>query len=252
MGDVVILALCLASLIGRFSLYEVVHELSPCTLSNEGRHRLVGTKTIRDTRREEIIAAARDLFSSKGYHGTSIPDIAKAAGISTGLIYYIFPGKEDILLACCERGAAMHLNLFERTRDIADPLERFDVIVRDLYTLLDAGSRSLVIMYKDISTLQRETGKRIISSVKNLDEHFVELFEEGQRLGVFRQDIPAPRVLAANVLSLGHIWALQKTWHFSPEITLDMYIDAQLDFFHTQLLGEAAKPNREKPATERD
>jgi AcrR family transcriptional regulator len=196
----------------------------------------MSAKTIRDIRREEIIAAARDLFSRKGFHGTSMPDIAQAAGISTGLIYYIFPSKEDILLACCEEVAALHFDLFSQANHIADPLERFDYIVRELYTSLDRGSKRLIIMYRDSSTLPRETRQRILSMIKNLDNRFLELIEEGQRMGVFRQDIPEPRILAANVLGLGHLWALHKTWHFEPEVDLETYLSSQLDYFHAQLL----------------
>lgn len=195
-------------------------------------------KTTRDVRREEIITAARDLFSRKGFHGTSMPDIAHAAGISTGLIYYIFPCKEDILLACCEEVATMHLDLFNQVNHIANPLERFDFIVRELYTSLDRGSKRLIIMYRDSSTLPRETRQRILNMIKNLDNRFLELFEEGQRMGVFKADIPNLRVLAANVLGLGHLWALHKTWHFEPEIDLEAYISAQLAYFHAQLLPE--------------
>lgn len=196
----------------------------------------MSTKTIRDIRREEIIAAARDLFSRKGFHGTSMPDIAQAAGISTGLIYYIFPSKEDILLACCEEVAALHFDLFSQANHLADPLERFDYIVRELYTSLDRGSKRLIIMYRDSSTLPRETRQRILSMIKNLDNRFLELIEEGQRLGIFRQDIPELRILAANVLGLGHLWALHKTWHFEPEVDLETYLSSQLNYFHAQLL----------------
>src|SRR6266849_606121 len=125
-------------------------------LSNEG-WRYMRAKTIRDTRRKEIITAARDLFSRKGFHGTSIPDIAHAAGISTGLIYYIFPSKEDILLACCQEVATLHLDFFAQTVDIANQLERFDFIVRELYKDLDDSSKRILIMYRDSSTLPRET-----------------------------------------------------------------------------------------------
>ncbi|HVB23461.1 MAG TPA: TetR/AcrR family transcriptional regulator [Ktedonobacteraceae bacterium] len=199
----------------------------------------MSAKTIRDTRREEIIAAARDLFSRKGFHGTSMPDIAHAAGISTGLIYYIFSNKEDILLACCEEVATLHLDLFNRANHITDPLERFDYIVRELYRSLDEGSKRLIIMYRDSSTLPRETRQRMLAMIKNLDQRFLMLFEEGQRAGVFRSDIPEPRVLAANVLGLGHLWGLHKTWHFAPDIDLETYISAQLDYFHAQLLPGA-------------
>lgn len=190
----------------------------------------------RDMRRVEIVKAACDLFSHKGYHGTTMPDIARAASISTGLIYYIFPNKEHILLACCENTAAIHLDIFERTRNIAHPLERFDAIVHELYTMLDRESKVLLIIYKDISTLQRETRQCILAMIKNLDNQFIMLFEEGQRAGIFASDITELTVLAANVLGLGHMWALQKTWHFAPQISLEVYIAAQIDYFHAQLL----------------
>ena len=196
----------------------------------------MAAKLARAIRREEITTAARDLFSRKGFHGTSVPDIARAAGISTGLIYYIFPSKEDILLACCQEAAELHLNFFTQTVGIANPLERFDVIVRELYKDLDDSSKRILIMYRDSSTLPRETRQGILSMIKNLDKHFLELFAEGQRAGVFRPDIVEPRVLAANVLGLGHMWALQKTWHFAPEIDLETYTAAQLAYFHAQLL----------------
>ena len=196
----------------------------------------MGAKTIRGTRREEIISAAQDLFSRKGFHGTSMPDIARAAKISTGLIYYIFPSKEDILLACCEEVDALHLDIFTQANEIADPLKRFDFIVRELYISLDRESRQLIIMYRDSSTLPHETRQRILALMKNLDNRFLELFKEGQRAGVFRQDIPDPRVLAVNVVGLGHMWALHKTWRFEPEIDLETYISSQLAYFHAQLL----------------
>src|SRR5450755_3438058 len=152
----------------------------------------------------------------------------------THLLY--FPQQEDILLACCEEVAALHLEFFTQASDIADPLKRFDFVVRELYISLDRGSKQLIIMYRDSSTLPHETRQRILALMKNLDNRFLELFKEGQRAGVFRQDIPDPRVLAVNVVGLGHMWALHKTWRFEPEIDLETYISSQLAYFHAQLL----------------
>ncbi|HCI82420.1 MAG TPA: hypothetical protein DHW02_22325 [Ktedonobacter sp.] len=212
-------------------------------MCNEGRVRMVA-KTSRDIRREEIIAAAGDLFSRKGFHGTTVPDIARAVGISTGLIYYSFTSKDDILLACCEKTAQIHLDLFKQGTDIINPLERFDFIVRELYKDLDNGSKGILITYRDSSTLPREVRHRILEMIKNLDNHFLALFQEGQRMGIFRSDIPEPRVLAANVLGIGHLWALQKTWHFLPVIDLETYTSVQLDYFHAQLLPEDKRSER--------
>jgi TetR/AcrR family transcriptional regulator, cholesterol catabolism regulator len=207
-------------------------------------------KTICDTRREEIIATAGDLFSGKGYHGTSIPDIARAVGISTGLIYYIFPSKEEILLACFEALEALHLDFFTQASAITNPLKRFDAIVLLFYTSIDKGSKLLIILYRDSSTLPRDVRQQMLSTIKNLDNHFLELFQEGQRNGIFAQNIPYPYILAANVLGLGHLWGLHKTWHFAPEIDLEMYIAAQLAYFHVLLLPATAQPGSDEDKQE--
>lgn len=46
--------------------------------------------------REEILNKALDLFAEKGYHGTSMREIARAVGIKGSSIYNHFSGKEDI------------------------------------------------------------------------------------------------------------------------------------------------------------
>ena len=54
---------------------------------------------IASSRIREIQEAAIAIFDEKGYVNTTIADIAKAAGISNGLIYHYFPSKKDILMS---------------------------------------------------------------------------------------------------------------------------------------------------------
>src|SRR5207247_4871857 len=49
--------------------------------------------------RETIARAARELFAERGYHTTTLPDIAEAADVSTRTIFSYFPSKEDILFS---------------------------------------------------------------------------------------------------------------------------------------------------------
>jgi AcrR family transcriptional regulator len=49
--------------------------------------------------RETIAHAARELFAQRGYHATTLPDIAQAADVSTRTIFAYFPSKEDILFS---------------------------------------------------------------------------------------------------------------------------------------------------------
>lgn len=54
---------------------------------------------IRRTTIERILKTALSLFCKKGYHSTSIEDVAKQAQISKGLLYHYFKGKEEVLAA---------------------------------------------------------------------------------------------------------------------------------------------------------
>jgi AcrR family transcriptional regulator len=49
--------------------------------------------------RETIAHAAHQLFAERGYHATTLPDIAEAADVSTRTIFAYFPSKEDILFS---------------------------------------------------------------------------------------------------------------------------------------------------------
>jgi AcrR family transcriptional regulator len=49
--------------------------------------------------RETIARAAHELFARRGYHATTLPEIAEAADVSTRTIFSYFPSKEDILFS---------------------------------------------------------------------------------------------------------------------------------------------------------
>lgn len=49
--------------------------------------------------REAIARAGHELFAERGYHATTLPDIAETADVSTRTIFAYFPSKEDILFS---------------------------------------------------------------------------------------------------------------------------------------------------------
>lgn len=54
---------------------------------------------MRTERKDEILASALKLFSHKGYHATSIREIAEEVGMSKGLLYNYFTSKDELLAA---------------------------------------------------------------------------------------------------------------------------------------------------------
>ena len=57
-----------------------------------------------DNRRLQLLDAAARLFNERGFHATSMRDIAKEVGMLSGSIYYHFQSKEEMLLAVYETG----------------------------------------------------------------------------------------------------------------------------------------------------
>jgi AcrR family transcriptional regulator len=64
-----------------------------------------GVRMPRDERRAQLLAAARDVFVTNGYHATVMDDIAEHAGVSKPVLYQHFPGKLELYLALLERHA---------------------------------------------------------------------------------------------------------------------------------------------------
>lgn len=91
-----------------------------------------------DTRRQEILDAAVELFCKKGYDKTSIADIAQELGIAQGLCYRYFPSKEVIFQSALEHYASQ---LVERMRPVlCDPNLTLEQKILQTPTFLETES----------------------------------------------------------------------------------------------------------------
>ncbi len=70
-----------------------------------------------DKTRRRILSEAQSLFSRNGFHGASVREIARSAGLTEAAIYYHFPSKQAIVKALYEQRGFMRrlwLNLREK------------------------------------------------------------------------------------------------------------------------------------------
>jgi AcrR family transcriptional regulator len=67
-----------------------------------------------DQTKERIIEAAYQALVKRGYHETSMKDIAAEAGVAPGLAHYYFETKEDLLVAAIEHACAPAINAWEQ------------------------------------------------------------------------------------------------------------------------------------------
>ena len=86
------------------------------------------TDATKAARRAQIIEAAVSCFLEKGYTNTSMSDIIKASGLSSGSIYSHFSGKEDILTTAINERLENIKKLYETLPEGAGPQDILETI----------------------------------------------------------------------------------------------------------------------------
>lgn len=84
---------------------------------------------IRQQAKAKIREAAIELFMRKGYHATSIDDVSKHAGVSKGLLYNYYKGKEELLSAMVEARIGELIQVMEKAEALETPAEQLKHIV---------------------------------------------------------------------------------------------------------------------------
>ena len=84
---------------------------------------------LHERRRLQILDAARVCFLERGFHQSSMADIARASGCSMGLLYRYFPAKEQIVLSFAERDTAQAHAAIAEFAASSEPRETLQVLL---------------------------------------------------------------------------------------------------------------------------
>lgn len=88
-----------------------------------------------ESRREEILKVAADLFAKHGYAGTDTQLLADELGVGKGTLYRYFSSKEDLFLATVDRVMREMRRIIDQSIEpITDPLEQVAVAIRTYLT----------------------------------------------------------------------------------------------------------------------
>jgi AcrR family transcriptional regulator len=138
-----------------------------------------------------IVAAAAELLATRGTD-TNMSDVAAAAGMARATVYRYFPTREALLdrvaeVAITDAGA----RLAEARPDSVHPEEG---LVRAVRAFFDVGDYFIVLARERVRVDPKRREKLI-------EEPLRRVFSRGQKMRVFRKDVP-PDLLAAALLSL--------------------------------------------------
>lgn len=88
-----------------------------------------------------IMESALELFSEKSFHGTTMAEIAKRAGISKGLIYNYFPGKDELLREIFNQPLSEADRVISIALQEPDPEKKMESLVDELAKLIKKNTQ---------------------------------------------------------------------------------------------------------------
>lgn len=133
------------------------------------------TQRVKPHRRDKLLAAAIDLFRSRGFHAVGIDEIGQAAGISGPGVYRHFANKQALLVAIFDRVAEDLVRQAQRLEaDLADPQQVLAGLV-DHYASFAVSERSLIAVYiQEERNLDPVDRRRIRKRQRLYLEHWIE------------------------------------------------------------------------------
>ncbi len=139
--------------------------------ASPGRPRRRSGHEVDGSRRQLLLRASARLFREQGFDGTSVRDIARAAGMQSGSWVYHFPTKQDILVAVMEEGL---LDALARIESISaqrlDPREQFAQLVRThLDTILGPGQDFVPVLLYEWRSLESPARRRVSVPLKRYE-----------------------------------------------------------------------------------
>ena len=105
-------------------------------------------------KKEKIIKAGFELICKKGYYNTNTAEIAKAAGVSTGIVYQYFKDKHDILVEGIKRYASeIFYPMLNVTSNIKFDKNNLDTILRNMINTFIENHKLSQVAHEEIMAM---------------------------------------------------------------------------------------------------
>lgn len=156
----------------------------------------------RSRTRQDVVRAASRLFASRGYHGTSMRDLAREVGLLGSSLYSHIDSKEDLLVEVVEQGGA----LFQAAADRAESggglgaAQLAALVEGHLEVVLDHIDEARTFLY-EADALDEAHRSRVLAARDRYEGAFRRVLAAGAKDGSFRPDLD-PKMAAIMILSV--------------------------------------------------
>ena len=136
----------------------------------------------------EVLQKAKEVFSTKGYNGTSMDDLVQATGLSRSSIYDTFGDKHGLFLKSLDLYRCMQQSgLAQQCAKSNSPKKNiravFDYTIKEILNDTDRKGCLLVNVSMELSAVDKEVAALSLTNMEELEKIFSSLVKEGQPKG---------------------------------------------------------------------
>jgi AcrR family transcriptional regulator len=159
-------------------------------------------------RRNELTREAARLFAQKGYHGTSIGEIAEALGVQKGSLYAHIESKQDLLYETMREGAAAFHAGLDAIPDDLPATEKIRAALRSHLRVVADQLDVATVFVQEWRYLEGVRRDEILGERRRYEERIRALFREGRELGGLRSDLDdaTAALLALSAANWAYTW----------------------------------------------
>jgi AcrR family transcriptional regulator len=146
----------------------------------------------KERRRQQIMVAAKRVFSDKGFNKATMEDIAQEAELSPGTLYLYFKNKEELYASLSLRILQYLLIRVEHVNDEKDsgPVQKLDALTEAMYDVYEFDPLIIINMFHlQSSETLKNLSPELMSEIKELSRKSLsaisKIFQEGVKQGLF-------------------------------------------------------------------
>ncbi len=157
----------------------------------------------RDQRRMQLLDAASEVFTSRGYHAAAMDDIAEAAGVSKPVLYQHFPSKLDLYLALLDSSCDLLVEVVENAIATTDiNADRVVAAMGAFYEFVSSASGEFRFVFESDLTGDNDVQKRLWRVNNDIADAIAEVIAEDTALPAEKS-----KLLAISLVGLAQVSA---------------------------------------------
>ncbi len=183
-------------------------------------------------KKNRIIQAGYELFSEVGYYGTNTAEIAKRAGVSTGIVYGYFQDKRDILICVLEIYINKVFDPILKTFDKLTAPVNFEKLVPSVIDTIIKTHKKHAKMHEVLHSLG-STDEAVNSAFISLEDQLtIKIAQKLSSLGVLTENPMEKIHFAMDIIqSFSHEYVFDKHEYIDYFVMREMVIKSVIDLF---------------------